>query len=611
MNMKFAPILLAIFLVDSVIAQEYDAFEKTIPELQAAMEDGETSSEQLVRQYLARIEAFDNRGPVLNAMTFINEDAIETARELDQERRKRGPRGPLHGIPVLLKDNYDTYDMPTTAGLVALAGFMAPDDGYQVRKLREAGAVFIGKTNMHEAARGITTISSLGGQTRNPYDPARNPGGSSGGTGAAVAANYAAVGMGSDTCGSIRIPAANNNLFGIRVTQGLSSRDGIIPLSDTQDVGGPLARSVVDLVTVLDATVGYDPADVQTAVARGHVLGSYTDFLREDGLNGKRLGLLKNNLVDDGLFGTYQEVTDIIRAAAELMVENGAETIELEIDGLDEALESSGVIRMEFLRDFDAYLAKSNAPVNSLEEILESGQYHEDLESGYRRELETEADPEEYRAMLAGREEVTRMVIAAMTEHNLDALVYPTLRARPRMIGESAYGSSCQIAAHSGLPAISLPAGFTDDGVPLGIELLAPAFEEASLISMAFAYEQAVKPRTPPARTPSLLVDDLDADFRIDVPGINGRLNLDRTTQMLHYELRVRGIRSRDIIDIKLHRGSSGENGPIIELLGADRTGSIAIRNPHLDDLLDDGLYVLVYTAQEPTGAIRGQIELR
>jgi len=256
--------LLVVCLLTSKMSaqtQDFDAFEMTIRELQTAMERGETTSQELVRQYLERIDAFDRRGPKLNAIIYINPRAIEEAEALDHERERNQARGPLHGIPILLKDNYDTYDMPTTASAVALTGFVPPDDGYQVRKLREAGAVFIGKTNMHEFARGIETISSLGGQTLNPYEPRRNPGGSSGGTAAAVAANFAAVGMGSYTCGSIRIPSANNNLFGLRVTQGLSSRDGIIPLSHTQDVGGPLARSMIDLVTVLDATVGVDPAD--------------------------------------------------------------------------------------------------------------------------------------------------------------------------------------------------------------------------------------------------------------------------------------------------------------------------------------------------------------
>src|SRR6185503_7282095 len=187
--------------------------------------------------------------------------ALDDADALDRERRARGSRGPLHGIPIVVKDNYATIDMPTTGGSKALAGFETHRDAFMVKKLRDAGAVIIGKTNLHELAYGITSISSMGGQTRNPYDPSRNPGGSSGGTGAAVAANFAAAGMGSDTCGSIRIPAANNSLFGLRGTMGLSSRDGIIPLSHSQDIGGPLARSVTDLAILLDATVGADDGD--------------------------------------------------------------------------------------------------------------------------------------------------------------------------------------------------------------------------------------------------------------------------------------------------------------------------------------------------------------
>ena len=295
-------ILQVFVLTATLVAQgaRFDAFGKTIPEIQEAMERGDTTSVELVRHYLERIERFDRRGPKLNAMIYLNPRALQEAEALDRERREQGARGPLHGIPMILKDNYDTFDMPTTAGSIALAGYVPADDGYQVARLREAGAVFIGKSNMHELARGITTISSSGGQTRNPYDPERNPGGSSGGTGAAIGAELAAVGMGSDTCGSIRIPAANNNLFGLRVTQGLSSRDGIIPLSHTQDVGGPLARSVIDLVLVLDATVGPDPADPQTSIAAGRIPESYTAFLRNDALKNVRLGLLTSYLTEEG-----------------------------------------------------------------------------------------------------------------------------------------------------------------------------------------------------------------------------------------------------------------------------------------------------------------------
>ncbi len=512
----------------------FDAYELTIPELQAAMQHGETTSRELVAQYLERIEAFDHKGPQLNAVIYINPRALEEAAALDRERAEKGPRGPLHGIPVLLKDNYDTHDMPTTASAVALTGFVPPDDGFQVRKLREAGAVFIGKTNMHEFARGIETISSLGGQTLNPYDPGRNPGGSSGGTAAGVAANFAAVGMGSDTCGSIRIPAAQNNLFGLRVTQGLSSRDGIIPLSHTQDVGGPLARSMIDLVTVLDVTVGPDPADPQTAVAAGHVPESYTAFLQKDALKGARLGLLTGYLDTQAPFG---EVSKVVREAVKVMADNGAEIVELNIDGLDALLADTSVIDIEFGPDLASYLEQSNAPVKSLSEVLASGNYHAALEKRYRRSLKTDEDSDDYRNALAGRTEVARLLLEAMTTQKLDALVYPALRVKAQHVGEPQYGSLCRIAAHSGMPAISIPAGFTPDGLPIGVELLARPYEEGRLVALAYAWEQLAKPRQPPARTPSLLSDQLVYPFVLDAKTASGELRFDRPVQTLYYAL--------------------------------------------------------------------------
>src|SRR5499427_7896789 len=218
---------------------------------------------------------------------------LETADALDRERAARGPRGPLHGIPIVVKDNFETADMPTTGGSVALTGFMTGRDAFQVKRLRDAGAIIIGKTNMHELAAGITTISSSGGQTRNPYDLYRNPGGSSGGTGAAIAANFAVAGMGSDTCGSIRIPAGNNNLVGLRGSQGLSSRTGIVPLSHTQDIGGPIARTITDLAIMLDATIGPDPADESTRLAEGRVPKDFSNALSAEALKGKRIGVVR------------------------------------------------------------------------------------------------------------------------------------------------------------------------------------------------------------------------------------------------------------------------------------------------------------------------------
>ncbi|MBP99446.1 MAG: glutamyl-tRNA amidotransferase, partial [Acidobacteria bacterium] len=276
----------------------FDVAEQSISDLATALDSGEVTSRELVAAFLARIETFDQQGPALNAMVVINPNAFRDADALDAERSAGRVRGPLHGIPIVVKDNYDTVDMPTSAGTIGLATSVPPDDAFQVSRLREAGAIILGKTNMHELARGITTVSSIAGQTRNPYDITRNPGGSSGGTGAAVAASFAAVGMGSDTCGSIRIPSAHHALVGLRGTRGLASGDGIIPLSTTQDIGGPLARSVRDLAITLDATVGVDPADETTRRSEGRIPATYTDALDSRGLLGARVALFEELLGD-------------------------------------------------------------------------------------------------------------------------------------------------------------------------------------------------------------------------------------------------------------------------------------------------------------------------
>lgn len=599
----FAPLYFSAFLVAVYSAAApasepttFDAFERAIPELQAAMERGETTAEELVRQYLARINAFDHDGPKLNAMIYVNPHAIEEAAALDRERAAGNIRGPLHGIPVLLKDNYETHDMPTTAGAVAMAGFVPTDDAYQVRRLREAGAIFIGKTNLHEFARGIETISSLGGQTLNPYDPGRNPGGSSGGTAAAVAANFAAAGMGSDTCGSIRIPAANNNLFGLRVTQGLSNVDGIIPLSHTQDVGGPLARNMVDLAAMLDVTVD----------TSGKLPNKLGEYLQADALAGARLGLLSAYLRTSAPYG---EVSSVVREAANAMARAGAELVGIDIKGLDDLLRNTGVIDMEFQADVEAYLRRAQAPVQSLPDILESGGYHAALEQRYRRSIDASKKEDEYKERLTGRAMLAELLVETMAANDLDALVYPTLRVKPVAVGQGQYGSLCRIAAHSGLPAISLPAGLTPDGIPVGIELLGKPFDDGHLVALAYAWEQVAKPRRPPPRTPSLVSDVLVHQFEIRSPSMSGHLSFDRPTQVLQYELQLAHEIDREIIDIKLHYADADSNGPVIELLGADYQGSVAIRNEFVDDLLLGQLYLAVYTRDEPAGAIRGQIE--
>jgi Asp-tRNA(Asn)/Glu-tRNA(Gln) amidotransferase A subunit family amidase len=485
-------------------ARDFDVMEKTIPELQAAMESGAVTSRELVGAYLARIRAYDHDGPRLNTMVALNAQALDTADALDRERRDGRVRGPLHGIPIVVKDNFETADMPTTGGSLALAGFLTGRDAFMVRKLRDAGAVIVGKTNLHELASGITSISSLGGQTRNPYDPSRNPGGSSGGTGAAIAANFAVAGMGSDTCGSIRIPAANNNLVGLRGTLGLSSRFGIIPLSHTQDIGGPLARTVTDLALMLDATVGRDPADATTTAGDGHIPASYRTTLRADALKGVRIGALKN------LFGTAPEDDEaggIVRRALDAMKKEGAEIVDVTIPALDDQLNGSSVIASEFKWDLIDYLAQfPNAPVHSLTEIMDRGLYHAELETNFRIRSAVETrENDAYRRARARRTTVRDLTLGAMQEHGVDVLAYPVMKRRPATIGEPQRGTNCQLSPSAGLPAISIPAGFTDDGVPIGIELMGAAWSEPQLLALAYAYEQATHPRRPPSTTPRLV----------------------------------------------------------------------------------------------------------
>src|SRR6516162_8161008 len=337
---------------------QVELVEATVPQLQAALQAGTVTSRDLVSMYLARIDAYDQKGPALNAISVTNHDALAEADTRDAERRAGAPRGLLQGIPVIVKDNYDTTDMQTAAGSRALAGWVPPDDSFLVKKLRAAGAVIIAKSNMHEFAYGITTLGSLFGQTRNPYALDRNPGGSSGGTGAAIAADFAAVGMGSDTCGSIRIPASHNSLVGIRGTQGLASRSGIIPLSSTQDIGGPITRTVTDLAIMLDATVGYDPGDAQTAASVGNIPKSYTDYLQLTGLRSARIGLLTALLATDP---ADAEVAAVVRGAVEEMKGQGAEPVDVAIPGLSDLLTDRAngflMIRQDFKFDLNAYLA--------------------------------------------------------------------------------------------------------------------------------------------------------------------------------------------------------------------------------------------------------------
>ena len=413
----------------------------------------------------------------------------------------------MHGIPIIVKDNYDTTDLQTAAGSRALAGWVPPDDAFLVTKLREAGAIIIAKSNMHEFAYGITTLGSLFGQTRNPYALDRNPGGSSGGTGAAIAANFAAAGMGSDTCGSIRIPASHNSLVGIRGTQGLASRSGIIPLSSTQDIGGPIARTVTDAAIMLDAIVGYDPTDPLTAASVGNTPKSYTDFLQLAGLHGTRIGLLTTLLGTDP---ADAEVASVVRGAVNEMNGQGVEVVYVTIPDLADLLTDRAngflVLRQDFKFDLNAYLAaRPSAPVRTLEEVLASGKFHPAVETNLRNSQAVESrETQEYFAHIVKRNVLREAIQKAMVDNRLEALAYPTIRRKANVIGEMQMGSNCHLSANSGLPAIVVPGGFTPDGLPVGLELLGRAWSEPQLIKFAYAYEQATRHRRPPDSTPPL-----------------------------------------------------------------------------------------------------------
>ena len=533
-------------------------YEASITELQEGMRAGRFSSVQLVAAYLARIAAYDQEGPALNAIIRLNPNARRDAIALDAERARGRVRGPLHGIPILLKDNFDAFGMPTSAGSLALAGVRPPDDGFVVKRLREAGAVILGKTNMHELAAGITSISSLGGQTRNPYDPMRCPGGSSGGTGAAIAASFAAVGWGSDTCGSIRIPSAFNNLVGLRPTQGLVSRDGVVPLSHTQDIPGPLARSARDLAIALDATVGADPADTTTRVAQGRSPTSFTDSLSAFPLSSTRIAVLVNVMATD----IDPDIRDTVRAVTAAMRAAGATVVDVRVADLDSLVANTSVTNYETNYDLQDYLAAiPGAPALTARRILDRGLFHAAM-TGRIITMDTTAtrDSPAYRAALAKRQVLQQRLVALMDSLGVGAIAYPTSRRRPVPVGEPQPGTTCQLAAQSGLPALSAPAGFTDDGLPVGIEFLGRPFSDVRLVGLAQALEQLTNHRVAPSTTPALRLGRAPGTIRfaqrvqVGSTASTVRFVFNPLANVLRYDVTVTGGRTDDLQAVVLRR---------------------------------------------------------
>jgi Asp-tRNA(Asn)/Glu-tRNA(Gln) amidotransferase A subunit family amidase len=488
---------------------DLDVVDAPIADILAALSAGQLTARELVARYLARIQAYDRQGPALNAIVTVNPRALEIADSLDAIFATTGRfAGPLHAIPIVVKDNYDTADLPTTAGSAALAAWVPPDDAYQVRRLRAAGAIVVAKTNMAEFAFSPyeTVGSAIAGHTRNPYSPSRVPGGSSGGTAAAVAASFAAAGLGTDTGNSIRGPAAHTALVGIRPTMGLTSRDGIVPLYLDRDVGGPLARTVADAVAVLDVIFGIDPADTVTARQRGRTPLRYGYFLLRDGMRGRRLGVVRQlsdtETADSAVVARFNEALEDMRRL-------GATTIDAvrvpELDSLP------NMFCPRFRTDLDAYLASlsEDAPFETLADIVATERFHPSVADRLRGMLEFTSPDRDPGCRRAARDaaRLRASITALMERHGLDALVYPTWSNPPRLIGdlESPHGNnSFQLAPPAGFPAITVPMGYVGDGLPVGVQFLGAAFAEPDLIAMAYAYEQATRHRRPPPTTPSL-----------------------------------------------------------------------------------------------------------
>ena len=484
--------------------------EATIADVHRAFRSGALTARNLVGMFLERIEAYDRKGPRLHAVITVNPGALKAAAALDAKFRKSGPAGPLHGIPVLLKDNVNTKDMPTTGGSKSLEGYVPPTDAVITKKLRAAGAILIAKANLHEFAVWGESVSSILGQTLNPYDLTRTPGGSSGGTGAALAANFGILGIGTDTVNSIRSPASANSIVGIRPTIGLVSRGGIIPYSLTQDAAGPMARTVADAAKMLNVLAGYDPGDPATAWSVGRIEKDYTKHLKKDGLEGKRIGVLRSFFGKEAI---HEEVNAVTNRAIGDCRRLGATMIELDMPDLDAGDISNDIsVHLYDLRpDLDSYLGdpKAGTPVKSLGEIIASGKYHPGIKKNIKEAMVLARDAG-YHERLAKRTKLQDRVMALMAEKRLDALIFPHQKRPVVPVGESQVERNGSLASVTGFPSIVVPGGFTKPtgaaaiGVPVGVEFLGRPWTEGLLIEIGYAYEQGTKHRRPPVTTPKL-----------------------------------------------------------------------------------------------------------
>jgi amidase len=514
-SVALATLITALATPTGARAQEFEVVEATITSVHGALASGKLTCRRLVQSYLDRIASYDQAGPSLNTIQHLNPRALELADSLDAVMRAKGPMGPLHCVPVLLKDQVETRDMPTTYGSALFKGFVPTRDATVVTRLQAAGAIILAKTTMGEFASRY--VGSGFGVVRNAYDPTRNPSGSSGGSGSAVAAHFGLVGIGEDTGGSVRGPAAVSSLVGLRPTLQLVSRHGMLPANPTQDTMGPMARTVMDAALLLDVMVGYDPQDPITAYAVGQIPPSYTASFRPDALRGKRIGVLREPMDTSAKPGSedYAKVDLVINQAIGDLRALGADVLDTLV------IDSLGIVRdvdnnYETERATDDYLKQHpNAPVKTFKEIMLSGVVTPVRARGMIDLVgKTTQDPG-YLTVIRRREALRLAVLKAMADHGLDAIVYPTFNHQPMPIPDDILvnarpkdnygkGDNRGLSPAIGFPALTVPAGLTADGLPVGLEFLARPFSEAMLFSFGYAYEQATHRRRPPATTPPL-----------------------------------------------------------------------------------------------------------
>lgn len=534
-----ASIAISMGSVAAVYADTLDIKTATIADISKAFATGKLTSEQLVTAYIKRIESYEKKGPAINSIIFLNPKALETAKALDAERKAGKVRGPLHGIPVVLKDNFDTVDMQTTGGSQLLEGSIPPDDAFVVKKLRDAGAIVLAKSNLHEWAGGGGSVSgatdpavlkagavpngssTAGGQTLNPHELTRGPAGSSGGTGAAIAAVFAPLGLGTDTGGSIRGPSSVNGIVGLKPTHGLLSRDGIIPLALTFDTGGPMARTVYDIALSMNVMTGVDPADAATQKSGGKFSRDYTTSLRVGALKGARIGVARD------FTGQSAEVDRVFNEAVSTLGKLGATVVDVKFPPymLDGRMDiSSLIMASEFKAQIADYLTTTGPQYpKTLDDLVRLAN---DPKTKYRGPEKAYAlkytasialdldDPIYLAAKNEGLAMITKVVEGVMVNNQLDAIVYPTSSTGAALIKPSGAPkprspteSATNIANQTGFPDLIVPAGMTKDGLPVTISFFGPAFSEGKLLGYGYDFEQATKAIKLPKYTPALPTD--------------------------------------------------------------------------------------------------------